>query len=71
MGWIQLRVRRALPHKVQSKGRTVRLACLRLIRDPELAVRLGAQAHGEVTARFAPGEIARQTVDFIRRVQAS
>lgn len=46
-------------------------ACLRLIRDPELAVRLGAQAHGEVIARFAPDEIARQTADFIREVQAS
>ena len=46
-------------------------ACLRLTADPGLAARLGANAHGDAAARFAPDEIARQTMDFIREVQAS
>lgn len=46
-------------------------ACLRLTADPGLAATLGANAHGDAAARFAPDEIARQTVDFIREVQAS
>jgi glycosyltransferase involved in cell wall biosynthesis len=43
-------------------------ACLRLMGDPELAVRLGAQAHQEVLTRYAPERIARETEAFIQEV---
>lgn len=44
-------------------------ACLRLIDDPEFAVRLGAQAHGEVLTKYAPETIAREMEAFIQEVQ--
>lgn len=40
-------------------------ACLRLLGDPALALRLGTAARADVAARFAPEVIARQVADFI------
>jgi len=40
-------------------------ACLRLLDDPDLALRLGQAAQVDVAARFAPEAIAREVVAFL------
>lgn len=40
-------------------------ACLRLLDDPALALRLGTAAQTDVAARFAPEVIAREVADFL------
>ncbi|MBY0350369.1 glycosyltransferase family 4 protein [Tabrizicola sp.] len=40
-------------------------ACLRLLDDPGLALRLGRAAQADVAARFAPETIAREVVAFL------
>jgi glycosyltransferase involved in cell wall biosynthesis len=43
-------------------------ACLRLMRDPATARRLGAAARTHVAAAYAPEVIAQQTVEFLRPI---
>jgi glycosyltransferase involved in cell wall biosynthesis len=40
-------------------------ACLRLLGDPDLALRLGQAAQTDVAARFSPETIAREVVAFL------
>lgn len=40
-------------------------ACLRLLRDPALTLRLGQAAQADATARFAPEVIAREVASFL------
>jgi glycosyltransferase involved in cell wall biosynthesis len=40
-------------------------ACLRLLSDPALALRLGTAARAEAEARFAPAVIARKVAEFL------
>jgi glycosyltransferase involved in cell wall biosynthesis len=40
-------------------------ACLRLLADPALALRLGTAARADVVARFAPTVIAREVAEFL------
>ncbi|NHB77050.1 glycosyltransferase family 4 protein [Rhodobacter calidifons] len=44
-------------------------ACLRLMRDPALARRLGAAARNHVKANYAPDVIARRMADFLASVR--
>jgi len=44
-------------------------ACLRYLDDPDLAVRIGAQAHKTIQDRLSPAQVARQTEAFVRLVQ--
>nr|WP_170971876.1 glycosyltransferase family 4 protein [Rhodobacter sp. SY28-1] len=43
-------------------------ACLRLMRDPSLACRLGTAARSHVAASYAPDVIARRMADFLSSV---
>lgn len=43
-------------------------ACLRLLADPALALRLGRAARADVEARFTPDVIAREVASFLARV---
>lgn len=43
-------------------------ACLRLLADPALRLRLGQAARADVEARFAPEVIAREVAAFLKRV---
>jgi glycosyltransferase involved in cell wall biosynthesis len=43
-------------------------ACLRLLADPGLALRLGQAARADVEARFSPEVIAREVATFLARV---
>jgi glycosyltransferase involved in cell wall biosynthesis len=43
-------------------------AIIRLLKDPDLAVRLAAQARRDCDALFEIGSIARQTAEFYSKV---
>lgn len=43
-------------------------ACLRLIRDPALAMALGDAARADIDARFAPRKVAARMVEFLETV---
>ena len=43
-------------------------ACLRLLADPALALRLGQSARADVEVRFTPEVIAREVASFLARV---
>jgi glycosyltransferase involved in cell wall biosynthesis len=46
-------------------------ACLRLLGDPALALRLGTAAQADVAARFSPEAVAREVVTFLAPIVRS